>query len=176
MAKLLTIGNITLDEIVLPDRTVMSTSPGGGALYAASSARIWRKQADGIGIVSKVGEDYPQENLDLIQSFGFDVSGIKRVPGNNVHVWLLYEREGQRQITFFLDSGKSPAMDPQAEDFHGESGEVAFAHVAPMATSSQLGFIHALTERKINFTLDLAVVKDEIDPTDIQKNGGLKRC
>lgn len=176
MAKLLTIGNITLDEIVLPDRTVMSASPGGGALYAAAGARIWRKGEDGIGIVSKVGEDYPQENLDLIESFGFDISGIKRVPGNNVHVWLLYEKEGQRQITFFLDSGKSPAMDPQAEDYFNDQREVAFAHVAPMATSSQLGFIHALAEQNINFTLDLAVVRDEIDPTDILKDGGLRKC
>lgn len=176
MAKLLTIGNITLDEIVLPDRTVMSASPGGGVLYSAAGAKIWSPEEGNIRIISKIGEDYPQESIDRIQDFGFDVSGVRRVPGKNIHVWLLYEEEGKRQITFFLDSGKSPAMDPQAEDYDIKNGDVAFAHIAPMATSSQLGFINGLAEQRINFTLDLAVVRDEIDPRDIQKQDGLKKC
>ena len=67
-------------------------------------------------------------------------------------------------------------MDPQAEDYDISNGDVSFAHIAPMATSSQLGFINHLADKRINFTLDLAAVKDEIDPRDIQKQGGLKEC
>lgn len=51
---------------------------GGNALYAAVGTRVW---AEAVGIVSRVGENFPQEWLDEIEKHSIDVSGVKIVPG-----------------------------------------------------------------------------------------------
>jgi sugar/nucleoside kinase (ribokinase family) len=49
----------------------------GGLLYAAAGLGIWENNA---GLVGRVAEDYPQDWLDQISSFGFDTRGIKITP------------------------------------------------------------------------------------------------
>jgi len=51
--------------------------PGGGLIYAAVGLRIWD---DHIGLVGRVGEDYPQEWLEEFARWGFDVRGIRVIP------------------------------------------------------------------------------------------------
>lgn len=48
--------------------------PGGGLIYAACGLRVWD---DGIGLVGRVGEDYPQEWIESFAQKGFDCRGIK---------------------------------------------------------------------------------------------------
>ncbi|MDT8897324.1 carbohydrate kinase family protein [Thermanaerothrix sp. 4228-RoL] len=51
--------------------------PGGSALYAAVGVLIWDKD---IGLISRVGEDYPQEWLDEFTERGLDVQGVRILP------------------------------------------------------------------------------------------------
>ena len=50
---------------------------GGNVLYAATGTEIWEP---GVGIIARVGEDYPQNWLDQISERGFDLRGIKILP------------------------------------------------------------------------------------------------
>lgn len=50
---------------------------GGNAVYAAAGAAIW---SDSVGIVARVGSNYPREWLDEIAGAGFDTRGIKVLP------------------------------------------------------------------------------------------------
>ncbi len=49
-------------------------APGGGLLYAAAGTAIWE---EGVGLISRVGEDYPQEWLEQVARKGFDRRGIR---------------------------------------------------------------------------------------------------
>jgi hypothetical protein len=50
---------------------------GGSLLYAATGTAIWE---NGVGLLSRVGENYPQEWLSQIETYGFDLRGIRILP------------------------------------------------------------------------------------------------
>lgn len=51
--------------------------PGGSLFYAAVGLHIWD---DHIGLIGRVGEDYPQEWLEQLSDYGFDRRGIHILP------------------------------------------------------------------------------------------------
>jgi hypothetical protein len=55
--RLMVAGNFSIDETVSPGGA-SSTAPGGDALYSALGAAIWRRP---VGILSRVGRDYPAQ-------------------------------------------------------------------------------------------------------------------
>jgi len=51
--------------------------PGGNLLYAASGLRVWESE---VGLVGRVGSNYPREWLNECIARGFDTTGIRIVP------------------------------------------------------------------------------------------------
>lgn len=51
--------------------------PGGNLLYAAAGLKLWESS---VGLVGRVGDDYPREWLEDCAQHGFDTSGIRVVP------------------------------------------------------------------------------------------------
>jgi len=60
-----------------PSGRPMLDKPGGNLLYAAAGLALWEKS---IGLVARVGEDYPRGWLEMFQEKGFDIRGINIVP------------------------------------------------------------------------------------------------
>lgn len=52
-------------------------APGGNLLYAAGGLRIWET---GIGLLGRVGEDYPFQWRRDFETRGFDIQGLKILP------------------------------------------------------------------------------------------------
>lgn len=50
---------------------------GGNLLYAGAGLKLWEPS---VGLIGRVGEDYPPEWLDECRARGFDTSGIRIVP------------------------------------------------------------------------------------------------
>jgi sugar/nucleoside kinase (ribokinase family) len=67
-------GRLSRDYILPPDGRAYLDKPGGSLLYAAAGASVWE---NGIGLVGRVGEDYPQEWVEQAARLGFDVQGIR---------------------------------------------------------------------------------------------------
>ena len=77
--KLVVTGRLSREYILPPaghGQPLLDT-PGGNLLYAAGGARIWE---EGIGLLGRVGEDYPQAWLRGFEKRGFDVRGIRTLP------------------------------------------------------------------------------------------------
>lgn len=51
--------------------------PGGSLLYTAYGLQVWENQ---IGLIGRIGEDYPQEWLEKVRQHGFDLRGIHTLP------------------------------------------------------------------------------------------------
>jgi len=67
-AILYSIGNFTIDDIVLwPTGQTWMGQPGGNALFAALGARVW---LDSVGLLTRLGCDFPAERLDAIRARG----------------------------------------------------------------------------------------------------------
>jgi sugar/nucleoside kinase (ribokinase family) len=70
-------GKLQRNYILLNNEHALMDVPGGGLLSAAAGLAIWD---NGIGLVGRVGEDYPQDWLDQASRRGFDLHGIHIFP------------------------------------------------------------------------------------------------
>lgn len=84
MSKLLIVGTVAFDAIETPfgktDKIL-----GGAATYIGLSAAHFNNVDS--AIVSVVGDDFPQEYLDLLSSKNIDISGIEIVKGGKTFFW-----------------------------------------------------------------------------------------
>ena len=55
-------------------------STGGDLLYAAEGVRLWQDEGECVGLVSRVGEDYPRAWIDDLAKQGYLTAGIKVLP------------------------------------------------------------------------------------------------
>ncbi len=74
--RYLVIGRLTRNFTLLPDGEFLENTPGGSALYAAAGCAVWEKE---IGLVARVGADYPQAWLHEMDRWGIDRRGVRRV-------------------------------------------------------------------------------------------------
>lgn len=83
MNKLLIVGTVAFDAIETPfgktDKIL-----GGAGTYIGLSASFFKLQS---AIVSVVGEDFPQEYIDMLTNRGIDVSGLEVVKGGKTFFW-----------------------------------------------------------------------------------------
>jgi sugar/nucleoside kinase (ribokinase family) len=83
MGKLLIVGTVAFDAIETPfgktDKIL-----GGAATYIGLSASNFGIDS---GIVSVVGEDFPQEHLDLLTDHNVNIDGIEIVKGGKTFFW-----------------------------------------------------------------------------------------
>ena len=71
--EFLVFGQLTREYLLPPDGQPRLDVPGGSLLYAAAGLRIWESS---IGLIARVGDDYPREWLNGCMARGFDTSGI----------------------------------------------------------------------------------------------------
>jgi len=84
MSKLLCVGTVAFDKVETPfgktDKIL-----GGAATYIALSASNF----DGvdIGIVSVIGEDFPQDYIDIFKDRNINIEGLKIIEGGKSFFW-----------------------------------------------------------------------------------------
>ena len=83
MNKLLVVGTVAFDAIETPFGKTDKILGGAGTFIGLSASNFDIE----IGIVSVVGEDFPQEYLDLLIERNIDISGIEVVKGGKTFFW-----------------------------------------------------------------------------------------
>lgn len=73
------VGEFRREYYLTAEENWILDAPGGNALYAAVGYLIWEKEQIP-GILTRVGEDYPQSWLEEFSKRGIDVSGVKVLP------------------------------------------------------------------------------------------------
>ncbi len=87
------VGCLTLDNVVTAERALIPSVCGGNALYAVVGARLW---GPAVGLVARVGDDYPASCLDAIAAV-VDTRGLRRVAGPHpLRVAFAYRPDGSR--------------------------------------------------------------------------------
>ena len=74
--SLIVVGSVAYDGVETPHGKV-DRMLGGAATYIALAASYFTK----VGIVAVVGDDFAQEDTDLLAGHGVDLEGLERVPG-----------------------------------------------------------------------------------------------
>jgi ribokinase len=139
--KISTIGNLTIDDIILYDSNKMFLgSIGGNALFSAIGANIWGAQTR---IFARIGRSFPSTFPDKVKEFGID-STLIPVEENDIRDWALYEPGGARQFINHLSSGNHYQMSITSDQLPENCISADGIHVAPMPTDVQFGLIEYL--------------------------------
>lgn len=91
---LVTIGGLTVDNVVAADGTVGLQQAGGNGAYSAAGALMW---CDRVGLVSQAVASYPRDVIGRLEAGGLDLAGVVwtdvRLTSCN---WFIYDAEGHR--------------------------------------------------------------------------------
>ncbi|HXA72600.1 MAG TPA: PfkB family carbohydrate kinase, partial [Acidimicrobiales bacterium] len=152
------VGNLTVDDVVYPNGETTMASPGGNTIYAATGALIW---GPAVGVVARVGTDFPVAALDRLRDAGLDTGGLRPIEGPTVRNWVIYEHDGRRSWVYRTPPERRLEVAPSPEDIPArwtdqKQGRAPVVHVAAMPFEAAVGIVgHLRAEgRRAVVTLD----------------------
>ncbi len=158
MNKLLIVGTVAFDAIETPfgktDKIL-----GGAATYIGLSASHFNVKS---AIVSIVGEDFPQEYLDLLTARNIDISGIEIVKGGKTFFWSgKYHNDLNSRDTLITELNVLADFNPVVPQDFKDADVVMLGNLHPLV---QTGVLKQMTSKPklvvldtMNFWMDCAL-------------------
>lgn len=158
MNKLLVVGTVAFDEIETPFGQTGKIL-GGAATFIGLSASFFNVKT---GIVSVVGEDFPDEHLQLLRDKNIDISGIEIVPGGKTFFWKgKYHNDLNSRDTLVTELNVLENFNPQVPVAFQDAAYVLLGNLHPLV---QAGVLDQLTAKPklivldtMNFWMDCAL-------------------
>ena len=158
MNKLLIVGTVAFDAIETPfgktDKIL-----GGAGTYIGLSASNFNLQS---AIVSIVGDDFPQEHLDLLSSKNIDISGIEIVKGGKTFFWSgKYHNDMNSRDTLATELNVLADFNPKVPENFKNADVVMLGNLHPMVQSGVLDQMETKPKLVVldtmNFWMDCAL-------------------
>ena len=158
MNKLLIVGTVAFDAIETPfgktDKIL-----GGAATYIGLSASFFKLKS---AIVSVVGDDFPQEHLDLLTERNIDISGLEIVPGGKTFFWSgRYHNDLNSRDTLTTELNVLADFQPKVPQDFKNSDVVMLGNLHPLVQSSVLDQMETQPKLVVldtmNFWMDCAL-------------------
>lgn len=162
--KLITVGSVAFDAIETPFGKTDKIVGGAGTFISLSSSFFVQNQ----GIVSVVGEDFPQETLDYMKSKGINIDGIQIKQGEKTFFWSgRYHNDMNSRDTLVTELNVLGTFDPVIPtNFQGAD----YLMLGNLSPDVQRKVIERLKKRPkliamdtMNFWMDIAL--DELKKT-----------
>lgn len=148
MGKLLIVGTVAFDEIETPfgktDKIL-----GGAATFIGLAASQFDVDS---AIVSVVGDDLPQEYLDLLEDKDIDISGIEIVNGGKTFYWKgKYHNDLNSRDTLVTELNTLADFDPVVPDNYKDADVVMLGNLHP---NIQMSVIDQMEQKPQLIVLD----------------------
>lgn len=148
MGKLLIVGTVAFDAIETPfgktDKIL-----GGAATYIGLAASQFDVDS---AIISIVGDDLPQEYLDLLTDRGIDISGLEIVKGGKTFFWKgKYHNDLNSRDTLVTELNTLEDFNPVVPENYNDADVVMLGNLHPIV---QLGVINQMKKRPKLIILD----------------------
>ncbi|WP_281777668.1 PfkB family carbohydrate kinase [Croceibacter atlanticus] len=169
MSKLVIVGSCAFDAIETPfgktDKIL-----GGAATYIGLSASNFGIDS---GVVSVVGEDFPQEHLDLLTEHNVNIDGIEIVKGGKTFFWSgKYHNDMNSRDTLVTELNVLADFDPVVPAAYQNADVVMLGNLHPFV---QMRVIEQVKNPKLivldtmNFWMDSALeeLKQVIAKVDV---------
>lgn len=153
------LGQLSIDDVVLPDGATSMGSCGGDATYAALGASLWTGP---IGVVAPAGNDFPPEHLVAIGRHGLDLAGVRPVAGPAIRYWVLYETDGRRTFVQRSPASAFEATAPTPEDLPDRFWSAQAFHLAAMPLAAVETLVAAIRARAPTAIVTLDTHEDEV--------------
>ena len=124
--SIVAVGTIGLDTIETPFGRA-EEALGGSAAYFALAASFYSE----VGIVSVVGEDFPGEHSELLQSRGIDLGSVQRLPGQTFRWGGRYDYDLNTRDTLFTHLNVLTEFRPQLPAAQRAAPFVFLANIDP---------------------------------------------
>jgi len=122
----ISIGSIIIDDIVMPDGKKKDGILGGGLTHAVMGMRVWTDQ---VGLVSGVGGDFDQDQMDLLKTY-FDTSGVivnQAIP--TPRAWQVFDADGTRHETFQTEFSQMADCIPKYDQLPDAYSQISGIHL-----------------------------------------------
>lgn len=158
MNKLLIVGTVAFDAIETPfgktDKIL-----GGAGTFIGLSASFFNLQS---AIVSVVGDDFPQEYLDLLTARNIDISGLEVVKGGKTFFWSgLYHNDLNSRDTLITELNVLADFQPKVPQNFKNADVVMLGNLHPSVQSSVLDQMEVKPKLVVldtmNFWMDCAL-------------------
>lgn len=142
MSKLLIVGTVAFDAIETPFGKT-DVILGGAATYIALAASQFKVNS---AIVSIVGEDFPEEHLDLLKSKNVDLSALEIVKGGKTFFWKgKYHNDLNSRDTLATELNVLADFKPVVPESYKNADVVMLGNLHP---SVQMSVIEQMTEKQ----------------------------
>lgn len=168
--SLLTVGSVAFDAIETPfgktDKII-----GGAGTYIALSSSFYTKDQK---IVAVVGEDFPREMLDVLESKGVNLDGLQIKKGEKTFFWSgRYHNDMNSRDTLVTELNVLEHFDPIVPESYQGTEYLMLGNLSPQVQKS---VIERLTVRPkliamdtMNFWMDIALdaLKETLKLVDV---------
>ena len=157
---LVVIGHVSIDHIRFPGRKEI-LHPGGAAAAVATSAALSGAK---VGLVTKVGKDFPEEWLKKLGEI-LDIRGVRILEGRTIHIYIIYHEDGA--VDAPVDMGVAQRMGEI--EIPEEYMSAKIFHIAPIPPEEQLKLIKRLKDKRISLDFNPTYMKDYETKTGLLK-------
>ena len=126
--SILVVGSVGLDSVETPAGKV-ENALGGSAIYFSTATSFFYKP---IRLVAVIGDDFPQEHLDFLQTRGVELKGLERIRGDKTFRWGGdYTGDLNAATTLFTDLNVYGDFDPKLPETYKNTPYVFLANINP---------------------------------------------
>ena len=158
MNKLLIVGTVAFDAIETPFGKTDKILGGAGTFIGLSASHFNLQSA----IVSVVGDDFPQEYIDLLTARNIDVTGLEVVKGGKTFFWSgRYHNDMNSRDTLATELNVLADFNPKVPEHFKDADVVMLGNLHPIV---QTGVLNQMTQKPklvvldtMNFWMDCAL-------------------
>lgn len=145
MVDVVCLGHILNEKIIFPDKVI---SPVLGSPVAYSSVCLSSLGVD-VGIVTKIGPDFPEDLLDTYTKAGVDKKGII-MTGTSTNNELIYDSDGNKSLRFI-----TRADDINYSDIPTQYHSARIFYICPMDYEVSIETIEKISKLGKTMVVDL---------------------
>lgn len=158
--SVLVVGTVAFDSIETPFGSAERIL-GGSASYFALGASYFAP----VRVVGVIGQDFPQDYLDLFTQRNIDIAGIKREQGDTFHWRGRYHEDINQRDTLELHLNVLAGFEPKLPDNYRDAEYVFLGNIDPLM---QLEVVDQIRHMKL-------LVCDTMDHWIRESNADLKK-
>jgi len=124
--SLVVVGSVAYDGVETPHGKV-ERMLGGACTYVALAASFFTEAA----VVAVVGDDFAQEDTDLLASRGIDLAGLERVPGQTFFWSGVYSPDMNDRTTLRTDLNVFAGFNPKLPEHYRTQPYLLLGNIQP---------------------------------------------
>ncbi|MFP4459354.1 MAG: PfkB family carbohydrate kinase [Candidatus Zixiibacteriota bacterium] len=124
--SIVVVGSVAMDTIETPAGKIECGLGGSATHFSLAASKFTSPRIVGI-----IGDDFPQDHLNMLAENNIDIDGIKRVPGKTFQWSGVYGDDFGDPETLMTELGVFETFSPEIPDKYQDSPVLFLANIAP---------------------------------------------